>query len=294
MQRGWRPAARKVFFTLAASLPALGNAQPGDWGEPVPVDGVAGGCPIETRDAKSLYVASGALGTLDINVYERENREAPFEGPTRAEFPVSSDLADDFCPTPLPGAYLLFVSDRDLPGACGGTDIYVTRYRPGASFNWNDALNLGCAPFGPNTPGSELAPALVTVQRGAFLYYSSNVDGDQDLYRSTLFPDGRYSQGRPVEELNTDADDRQPNVRRDGLEIVFASNRDGGDQDVFVATRPNPYAPWSEPRNLSEELSFPTVDNNETRPSLSWDTRRLYYGSGGTIYVSEREEGASP
>ena len=290
-----RPLANAVSQVLRHSAIAVGfaasfaAAQDEDWGEPVAVDGVGGGCPIETRDARSLYVASGSAGTLDIYVYQREGTTGPFTtGPIRAEFPVSDDMADDFCPTPLPDSYLLFVSDRAGPDACGGADIYATRYRPGSSINWDEAVNLGCAPNGPNTAGTELSPAFVTMAKGAYLFYSSNVDGDQDIYRSTLFPDGRFSPGRAVPELNTDGDDRQPNVRRDGLEIVFASNRDGSGQDVFVASRSNTYAPWSEIRNLSQELGFPTVDNNETRPSLSWDRTRLYYGSGGTIFVSER------
>jgi len=39
------------------------------------------------------------------------------------------------------------------------------------------------------------------------------------------------------------------------------------------------------------ELAFPTAGLSETRPSLSWDLKRLYYGAGGIVYVSERDPG---
>lgn len=105
-------------------------------------------------------------------------------------------------------------------------------------------------------------------------------------------PDGSFSAGLPVVELNTVASDQQPNVRRDGLEIVFASTRAGnGTHDIWSASRDSVHQPWSDLRNLSAELAFPTVGGNETRPSLSWDRTRLNYGAAGIIYVSERSPG---
>jgi hypothetical protein len=77
-------------------------------------------------------------------------------------------------------------------------------------------------------------------------------------------------------------------VSRDGLTVVFASKRDSGVFDVFMSTRESVGDDWSIPRNLSAELSFPTAGTDETRPSMSWDLKRLYYGSAGIVYVSER------
>lgn len=187
-------------------------------------------------------------------------------------------------------ARLMFVSDRGEEGACGGTDIYLGRYRPDPPMAIGQPENLGCAPIGPNTSGTELSPSLVYLRSGTFMYFSSNVDGNQNIYRSRQLPDGRYAPGVPVDELNTPADDRQPNISRNGLTIVFASDRDGqgGGFDVFMAERETIASPWSAPRNLSWELSFPTRTLSETRPSLSWDNRRLYYRADGTIYLSDR------
>ena len=50
----------------------------------------------------------------------------------------------------------------------------------------------------------------------------------------------RFGPATPVTELNdATANDIQPNVRADGLEVVLSSNRTGtlGGQDIWVATR---------------------------------------------------------
>jgi hypothetical protein len=99
----------------------------------------------------------------------------------------------------------------------------------------------------------------------------------------------------PVAELNSaTAIDIQPNIRKDGLEIVFASNRRAGtDQDLYVATRESVTDPFSAPVNLGEAVN--TTAANETRPSFSWDATTLLFGrapgpEGSTdIYVTTRQ-----
>src|SRR5215212_10782278 len=95
---------------------------------------VQDGCPIQSPDGLSLYMAStrprfvGDLRTdIDIWVALRESKDAPWGAPQNLGEPVNS-TADDFCPTPLRGGRLLFVSRRVVPGvACGMGDIYYTR-----------------------------------------------------------------------------------------------------------------------------------------------------------------------
>ena len=62
----------------------------------------------------------------------------------------------------------------------------------------------------------------------------------------------------------------------------------GGNMDIYIATRAKVTDDWSTPRNLSVDLKFPTVGSAETRPSLSWDLQRLYYGADGQVYTSTR------
>jgi hypothetical protein len=116
-----------------------------------------------------------------------------------------------------------------------------------------------------------------------------------DIYVSELGWRG-FGSATPVVELNDPAaNDIQPNVRKDGLEIVFSSNRSGGlgGQDIWVATRTSIHHPWSTPVNLGPNVN---TDAGETRPSFSWDARTLLFGrapgpeGSSDIYVTTRDD----
>ena len=162
--------AALVAGLLMAAPASYAGWYPG-WRTPNPVDNVAGGCPIESPDALTLFTAGGFDGTLDVWIYERDDKSAPFGPRIKVPDPVSLDDANDFCPTPLGGDVLFFVSDRDDETSCGGADMFVTRIRNGVP---GEPRRLGCAPHGPNTAGRELAPSLVYTLSGAYLYFSTN------------------------------------------------------------------------------------------------------------------------
>lgn len=299
-------ASRNRIFTLFAALsflPAVAVAGPhfSQWGDAAPQpdtdNSVAGGCPIESPDGLSLYMASdraGGLGGLDIWVADRFDTDEAFGEAHNLGAPVNSSAAD-FCPTPLNGFYLLFVSARPGPDACGGGDIHIVRNHP--AHGWTEPVRLGCAEDGegPNTAGGEFSPSLVEYDGEVYLYYSSDGGGDQDIYVSQMLPDGSFSVGERVDELSTPDDDRMPNISKDGREIVFSSNRatwgDGqpawGGQDVYSSTRESTNAPWSDPVNLGPGIN--TADS-ETRASMSRDRERLLFGRSGEIYLSTREK----
>jgi hypothetical protein len=207
--------------------------------------------------------------------------------------PVNSD-AQEFCPTPLRGKALLFVSTRggtDAYGtvACGAGDIYLTRRSPATGL-WSEPRNLGCAPNGPNGPGTEYGPSLVETAAGVQLYFSTGGamgSGTQDIQVSRRMADGSFGSPQPVSELNTGTDDAMPNVRKDGLEVVFTSTRGlgAGSFDVWTSTRASVFDPWPQPVNVAAV----NTAASETRPSLSWDGERLYLGRSGDIQVSHRQ-----
>src|SRR5262245_34410216 len=65
----------------------------------------ADGCPYESPDGRSFFLAStrpGGLGGNDIWVSHRRRERDPWSAPVHLEGPVNSP-ANDFCPTPLPG-----------------------------------------------------------------------------------------------------------------------------------------------------------------------------------------------
>lgn len=236
------------------------------------------GCPIQSPDGMSLYMAStrprfpGDLRTdLDIWVARRDRVDEPWGPPVNLGAPVNS-TADDFCPTPIRGHGLFFVSRKVASGVtCGAGDIYFTRLNP--SHGWSSPEHLDCAADGgPNTALDEQGPSYVETEAGTFLYFSSG----PDIYAAKRNEDGDFGPGAAVTELNTAAADIQPNVRKDGREIVFASNRDvTAGQDIWASTRDSAHDPWSAPVNLGPAVNTPA---NETRPSLSWDGETLYFG----------------
>jgi hypothetical protein len=237
----------------------------------------------------------GGLGN-DIWAADRPSKDAPFGGPINLGAPVNTD-ANDFCPTPIYGSYLLFVSERPGPETCnagpGRGDIYIVRRN--AVIGWGEPRHLGCAETGtgPNTSGAEFSPSLVTTEEGTYLYFSSTVSGNHDIYRSRLRRDGTFGAPTPVHELNSELDDRMPNVRSDGLEVVFSSTRSTdahgtpafGSFDVYVSRRSSTKQRWSAPINLGPNVNTP---GSETRSTISWDGLRLYFGRDGEIYSSSR------
>ena len=299
-----RAAAAAGAALLVASLAGIASAMHfTPWDTPTNAEAVPGtsselntafndGCPIQSPDGLSLYIASnrpGGLGGQDIWVAHRETGDAPWGTPENAGAPVNSS-ANDFCPTPLRGNRLLFVSERGGPGSCGGADMYATRLNP--AHGWDDPENLGCQ---VNSPAGEAGPSYFETVSGAQLYFSSTRAGDSNIYASTQLPDGSFGPATPVGSLNTASDDFRPNVRKDGLEVVFDSNRPGtlGGQDIWSSTRDSVEDEWSTPVDLT------TVNSaaNETRASLSWDGLTLTFGSNRTgtegmadVYESTRDK----
>jgi hypothetical protein len=254
------------------------------------------GCPIQSPNGLSLYIATtrprfvGDTRTdLDIWVSKRASVDAPWGAPVNLGAPVNS-AADDFCPTPVRGKGLFFVSRRTTAASCGLGDIYFTRRNRAG--DWRAPTHLACAPGGPNSALDEQGPSYVEAG-GTFLYFSrSSGSVPGDIYVSQKPVDGIFGPATAVSELNSADNDIQPNVRKDGLEVVFSSNRTGSlGQDIWGATREDVSDPWSAPVNLGSAVNTAVA---ETRPSLSWDARTLLFGrtpgpeGSGDIYVSTR------
>jgi len=319
-------AAKRIpaFATpLALALPCAAPAQDfGPWGNPAPVAAIntsaAEGCPIEAPDGLGLYFASsrpGGQGKLDNWRSRRVSIQAEWGTAENLAAPANSPEFD-YCPTPLDDGSLLLVSSRQTADDCypgdtppepptGGPsagDIFLAH--EDATGTWSTPANLGCYPDGPNTAGAEFSPSMVTTSAGTFLFFSSNGYPDsqgQDIYMSQVNADGSVSAGVRVTELSTASDDRMPNVRADGLEIVFSSNRAGAtpfDQDIYVATRASVTSPWSTPQRL--DIATINTAASETRASLSGDGTRLYFGrkldasDPGDVFVATRSRIAAP
>lgn len=286
-----------LLAAAAATATAVGAAPRGDWSAAQKINEVDGnhatlnspasdGCPILSPDGRELYMASnrpGGHGGLDIWVARRGSTKEPFGPPQNLPAPINS-TANDFCPTPLRGKRLLFVSNRTTSESCGMGDIYLTRNNP--SHGWRDPEHLACAPGGPNTSLDEQGPSLVEIDDVPHLFFSTSapsVPGD-------IFVSRDLGPASKVAELSGPANDIQPNVRKDGREVVFSSQNAQGNQDIYSSTRASTDDAWSPPVNLGGAVNTP---DNETRPSLSWDGRTLLFGRApaagpADIYISRR------
>jgi Tol biopolymer transport system component len=252
-----------------------------DWGTPVNAESILGtsselnttaneGYPILSPDGLSLYIVSDrpGNGSGDIWVASRASKDDPWGTVDNLGLPVNSG-ANEHSPKPVPGHGLFFVSSR--PGSCGPSpneDIYFTRFKNGA---WEEPQNLGCQ---INSAFGEASPAYFEDESGrAILYFSSNRAGNQDIYVSVDFGPAQLVPG-----LNTAFNDVRPNVSKDGLEIVFDSNRPGGIgmMDLYTASRGSTADDWSPPANMG-----PTINTtlNEARATLSRDGLTMFFGS---------------
>jgi Tol biopolymer transport system component len=140
-----------------------------------------------------------------------------------------------------------------------------------------------------NGPLGEAGPSYFEAGGTASLYFSSG----PDIYASPKQADGTFGPRDPVAELNTPAADLRPNVAKNGLEVVFDSDRPGtiGLADLWIATRASTSQPWSTPINVGAAVNSAA---NETRGSFSRDGTRLYFGrtpgpeGGSDIFVATR------
>jgi Tol biopolymer transport system component len=273
----------------------LARTAPSSWKEAVSVDPGGTrmvntlsleGCPHESPDGRSLFFASNRDGALHIWV-SRRTGNGEWGAPEKLDAPVNSS-ATEFCPTPLPGDHLMFVSTRVTSESCGsGTaDIYETRHDP--VDGWLPPRNLGCT---LNSAANEFSPSYVPIG-GGMLFFSSDRSGRHAIYVSMRGGDGEWGAPELVGGLNLpDVNSARPNVSLDGREIVFDSDRAGGlgSFDVWYSSRATPFSPWSDPVNAGAAINSSAA---ETRPSFSRDGRRLYFGSTRTsnsdLYVAER------
>ncbi len=301
--RRFRPKLQTLILVLVATQPAYGQNF-GPWGPAVSIDpdrnsvntSFNDGCPSEAPDGERLFLASNRLGSQGLDIWVSSRVVGTAEWAAPVNLAGVNSAGNDFCPTPLPGNRLLFVSTR--ANNCGGSgnnpDIYLTRLHPVKGWLAPEPM-----PCGVNSGSEEFSPSLVEADGVTMLFFSSSRDDAprHKIHMAVLQPDGSWETS-PVDELNwTGASDARPNVRKDGLEIVFDSTRAGGPPQIYTASRSSVSEPWSSPVLLDIEVNLPGFA--QTRPSISRDGRRLYFGStrdnlpgdpagGSDIFVSTR------
>lgn len=294
----WRGASRGQMLlcgaVLLAAAGAAGAAVLGDWGPAMNAERLprssnqvntrsGDGCPILDPLSNDLYMASnrpGGFGGQDIWIAKWNGRG--WNTPVNAGRGINT-AADEFCPDPAPGSRLFFV--RRLTAA--NTDIYMTKRLAGGFYTAPQRLPAGGGAI--NSSAEEWSPSYFHAGGRDFLYFSSTREGRQRVYYSINFGPAQLAPGG----VNSSAADARPNVRQDGLEIVWDSTRFGtlGGPDIWTANRSSVDAPWGTAVHLENGINSPA---GESRASLSGDGHRLMFGTtrpgegGSDIWTATR------
>jgi hypothetical protein len=284
---------------------------------------------------------------LHLWVSQRESVDSDWGTPVPLTM-LNSSFQDNAPNLTTDGHWLFFHSERPgddtdparqscNPEAPGGGHRYFElwaahRQNNRDDFGWEAPINLGCT---LNIPGaSEAGPTFWEDDSTGTLYLYFNRDplapdsdpmgNATDIYVSTCTADldtcnrqQLWSSATLIPQLSSPLRDTRTAIRRrDGLEMIIASNRAGtiGAIDLWVSTRPSvQFAQdnWSGPINLNQDNldkctqlgmdpgSCPALNStaNDGAPALSWDGQTLLFysnragGNGGNdLYMSTRQK----
>ncbi len=249
--------------------------------------------PSISKNGLSLYFACdgcpGSYGGFDLYVSQRASIGDAW-GPPQNLGPTINTPYNEAGPELSNDEHRLFFNSNRPDGYggfknFGGVDIYVSRrHNKRDDFGWQAPENLGP---GVNTEFNDRSATYFEDERTGTItiFFHSDRRGGllpNDIYTSTLQPDETFGPAVLVPELSSDRNDEEVEVRRDGLEIFFSSNRfggvggRGGGGDLWTSTRASTSDPWSPPVNLGSVVN---TLNHESGPALSWDGTTLYFVS---------------
>lgn len=299
-KRIWLAAAGAIAVAAGSGLSAKEFT---GWGAPVKADLLPGshadvntpsvdGCPIVSPYDGSLYMASnrpGGAGELDIWIAPKSGDG--WGAPVNAG-PTINTAAQEFCPSPARGNRFYFV--RRISST--DTDIYVVKKLPKG---WGTPERLPKGPGLVNSTAEEWSPSAFEAPDGReFLYFSSTRSGGIHRIFYTVDLGVAQMATGDANSIDAAAHDARPNVRHDGLEMVWDSTRGATSSppDVWSSMRSSVDSPWGTAQRLTAGVGQINSAQGESRPSLSWDGTMLLFGStrpgeGATdIYVSRRDK----
>jgi outer membrane protein OmpA-like peptidoglycan-associated protein/tetratricopeptide (TPR) repeat protein len=179
-------------------------------------------------------------------------------------------------------------------------DLYITTFKRsgkgGNDFEWTPLENMGP---GINTKnGWEAQPSLSADGNTLFYTAYGPHTRDNDIYVATRDSKGNWSDGRPLDEINTDGKDKSPFLHQDSETLYFVSTssdeRKGfGGTDIYYSRMEN--GKWGKPVNIGSPIN---TKDDEIGIFVSTDGKLAYYSSrvGGdwNIFSFELYEEARP
>jgi len=224
--------------------------------------------PALTADNRFLLFTGRPAASSGEDLYvSRQSKDGSLGAPVPISPAINSSYNEGAGSISGDGKTLVFAS-CDRPKAIGNCDLYISR-RTGN--NWSAPVNLGT---NVNSTEWDSQPSLSA--DGRTLYFTSTRRGGQgqeDIYVTTLQPDGNWSAAQNVgTPVNTAGKDMAPFIHASGTTLYYVT--DGlvgmGGLDVFRCEK-NANGGWSEPRNLGYPLNtfeneaslFITSDNQK-------------------------------
>jgi hypothetical protein len=197
---------------------------------------------------------------------------------------VNSSAADGGTSFSADGLELYFSSNRPggFAGGIMGEDLWVST-RASIDDPWGPPVNLGPAVNGTT---DECSPSISP--DGLTLYFSDEWGGPtrpgglggSDIWMARragarALWDTATNVGTPID---TPANEVTPMISADGLTLIFASDRAGGqgNYDLWMSTRTTLQEEWPAPVNLGGVVNSASGD---LEPSLSPDKRALVFAS---------------
>ena len=247
------------------------------------------GFPIQSPDGLSPYMASnrpGGKGGLDIWVAARKSASGRLGAPVNLPEPINS-AADDFCPTPIEGDGLLFVSRRVVQEVTCGLGHLLHPSQPCAR------LERAGAPQLRSCRTEQRARRAGPIIRAGTPELLARHSAPRGTPASSMSARSRRHElhGR-VADRRAEGRRREPSSRTCARTAARSSSRRiaTAASDIWSATRANIDEPWSAPVNLGSSVNTAL---GESRPALSRDAEQLLLGRAGPVGTGEGGTGAS-
>lgn len=206
---------------------------PENIGKPINTDYHDASIAISPEGSQIFVYKDQNYGDLFVSRFE----EGKWSKPQDLGKNINTKYAETSVSMTADGKTIYFTSNRE--GSLGGFDIYTSKLDKKGK--WGEAVHLENV---INTPYDEEAPFIHP--DGRTLYFSSTGHagmGSYDIFKSTMKPDGSWSQpenlGYPI---NTADDDIYFVLSADNKHGYYSSEREGGvgEKDIYMISMPQP------------------------------------------------------
>ena len=217
-----------------------------------------------------LFFELRCLGFTTILLQMKQNYGV-WSRPETAFFSGIPEYYDDSPFYTYDGRRLFFTSRRPLSGGeevRKDSDIWMIRKE---NDKWGEPFPAG------KTLNSAFDDDYPTLSRSNNLYFSSNREGNYDIYVSH-FSDNGFSEPRRLESImNTPSFEGHPFIAADESYLIFSSDRPGqlGEADLYISFKGQENE-WLEPINMGGKINSPF---HEAAPYVSPDGKYLFFCS---------------